>query len=113
MSSLASKQGPRYRHAADDSEPYETIAVEKLTPIIGAEISGVDIGKLVSDFVATLCLGWRNVTPCGARVRFSISHYITVSSPSGGVGGRWSTSFSALRTRRASGQPPAIPRRSG
>src|SRR3984893_9670854 len=49
MSSLSGKQGPRYRHAADESEPYETIAVEKLTPIIGAEISGVDIGKLVSD----------------------------------------------------------------
>ena len=49
MSSLASKQGPRYRHVAGEEEPYETIAVEKLTPIIGAEISGVDIGKLVSD----------------------------------------------------------------
>ena len=47
MSSLSGKQGPRYRHVADESEPYETIAVEKLTPIIGAEISGVDIGKLV------------------------------------------------------------------
>ena len=46
MSSLSSKQGPRYRHLADETEPYETIAVEKLTPIIGAEISGVDIGKL-------------------------------------------------------------------
>ena len=49
MSSLAGKQGPRYRHTAGEEEPYETIAVEKLTPIIGAEISGVDIGKLVSD----------------------------------------------------------------
>ena len=49
MSSLASKQGPRYRHTSGEEEPYETIAVEKLTPIIGAEISGVDIGKLVSD----------------------------------------------------------------
>ena len=49
MSSLSGKQGPRYRHIADESEPYETIAVEKLTPIIGAEISGVDIAKLVSD----------------------------------------------------------------
>src|SRR6202012_2698026 len=47
MSSLSGKQGPRYRHVADESEPYETIAVEKLTPIIGAEISGVDIGHLV------------------------------------------------------------------
>jgi len=49
MSSLASKQGPRYRHTAGAEEPYETIAVEKLTPIIGAEITGVDLGKLVSD----------------------------------------------------------------
>src|SRR5579872_2457287 len=49
MSSLSGKQGPRYRHTVDSGEPYETIAIEKLTPIIGAEISGVDIGKLVSD----------------------------------------------------------------
>src|SRR4051794_38875096 len=49
MSSLAGNQGPRYRHIADSSESYETIAVEKLTPIIGAEISGVDLGRLVSD----------------------------------------------------------------
>ena len=48
MSSLADKQGPRYRHIADDSEPYEIIRVEKLTPIIGAEISGVELGQLVS-----------------------------------------------------------------
>ena len=48
MSSLSGKQGPRYRHVAGESDPYETIGVEKLTPIIGAEISGVDIGKLVS-----------------------------------------------------------------
>ena len=44
MSSLAGKQGPRYRHTAAGTEPYETIAVEQLTPIIGAEISGVDLG---------------------------------------------------------------------
>ena len=49
MSSLSGKQGPRYRHITGEAEPYETIGVEKLTPIIGAEISGVDIAKLVSD----------------------------------------------------------------
>src|ERR1700726_2472187 len=49
MSSLSGKQGPRYRHITEESEPYETIAVKKLTPIIGAEISGVDIATLVSD----------------------------------------------------------------
>jgi hypothetical protein len=49
MSSLASKQGPRYRHTADEAEPYETIGVEKLTPIIGAEISGVDLSASLSN----------------------------------------------------------------
>ncbi|MGH7082124.1 MAG: TauD/TfdA dioxygenase family protein [Acetobacteraceae bacterium] len=49
MSSLSSKQGPRYKHRGGEREAYETIAVEQLTPIIGAEISGVDIGRLVSD----------------------------------------------------------------
>src|SRR6266581_4423325 len=49
MSSLASKQGPRYRHVADDAAPYETIGVEKLTPIIGAEISGVDLASPLSN----------------------------------------------------------------
>ena len=49
MSSLASKQGPRYRHAAGEEQPFETIGVEKLTPIIGAEISGVDLGSTLSN----------------------------------------------------------------
>src|SRR3984893_3192208 len=49
MSSLAGKQGPRHRPSAGSAEPDETIGVERLTPVIGAEISGVDIGKLVSD----------------------------------------------------------------
>ncbi len=61
---------------------------------------------------ASPCLGWPDVTPCGARVGFSMSHYITVSSPSGGAGGRGSTIFSAFRTSPASGPPLAIPRRS-
>lgn len=37
MSSLSGKQGPRYRHVAGEIESYETIGVEKLTPIIGAK----------------------------------------------------------------------------
>ena len=49
MSSLSGKQGPRYRHLAGESEPYETIGVEKLTPIIGAEISGVDLSGALSN----------------------------------------------------------------
>jgi taurine dioxygenase len=49
MSSLSSKQGPRYRHTSGETEPYETIGVEKLTPIIGAEISGVDLAGTLSN----------------------------------------------------------------
>src|SRR3981189_2318875 len=49
MSSLSGKQGPRYRHIAGETEPYETIGVEKLTPIIGAEISGVDLSGSLSN----------------------------------------------------------------
>src|SRR5262249_11817957 len=49
MSSLSGKDGPRYRHAADESKPYETIRVDKLTPIIGAEIDGVDLAKPLSN----------------------------------------------------------------
>jgi len=49
MSSLNEMGGPRVRHRVEERSSYETIGVEKLTPIIGAEISGVDIGKLVSE----------------------------------------------------------------
>ena len=49
MSSLAGKDGPRIRHVVDDGEPYETIGVDKLTPIIGAEISGIDLAKPLSN----------------------------------------------------------------
>jgi taurine dioxygenase len=45
MSSLRGNQGPRYRHSADESAPYETIEIDKLTPIIGAEIGGIDLSQ--------------------------------------------------------------------
>jgi taurine dioxygenase len=43
MTSLRGNNGPRYRDIADNPAPYETIAVDKLTPIIGAEITGADL----------------------------------------------------------------------
>jgi taurine dioxygenase len=49
MSSLRGNNGPRYRHTADESAPFETIAIDKLTPIIGAEISGADLSKPLSN----------------------------------------------------------------
>ena len=45
MSQLRGNGGPRYRHDAGEEAPYATITVDKLTPIIGAEIGGVDLGQ--------------------------------------------------------------------
>src|SRR5436305_7435541 len=42
QSSLRSFSGPRIKYTPEDS-PYEAISVDKLTPIIGAEIGGVDL----------------------------------------------------------------------
>ncbi len=45
MDELRGNQGPRIRAAAAGGAPYETIEVDKLTPIIGAEIGGVDLAR--------------------------------------------------------------------
>jgi taurine dioxygenase len=45
MSVLRGNNGPRYKHQAGESAPYEAITITKLTPIIGAEIAGVDLSK--------------------------------------------------------------------
>jgi taurine dioxygenase len=49
MTSLRGNNGPRYRHSAGESAPYETISVDKYTPIIGAEIAGADLAKPLSN----------------------------------------------------------------
>ena len=49
MSTLLVNQGPRYRQAAAATQAYETMAVDKLTPIIGAQISGIDLAKPLSN----------------------------------------------------------------
>jgi taurine dioxygenase len=48
-SQLRGNGGPRYRHTANDAAPFETIQIEKLTPIIGAVLSGIDLAKPLSD----------------------------------------------------------------
>ena len=40
-SPLKGNSGPRYRHMAEIGAPYQTIRVDQLTPIIGAEIAGI------------------------------------------------------------------------
>ncbi|MGC8475550.1 MAG: TauD/TfdA dioxygenase family protein [Acetobacteraceae bacterium] len=43
MNTLRGNQGPRYKAATGAAEPFDTITVDPLTPIIGAEIGGVDL----------------------------------------------------------------------
>ena len=45
MSSLRRRDGPRIKYTADAAGPYDTITVDKLTPIIGAEVDGVDLAQ--------------------------------------------------------------------
>ena len=45
MDTLSNRGGPRYKHQPDNEAPYETVTVDKLTPIIGAEIGGVDLAR--------------------------------------------------------------------
>jgi taurine dioxygenase len=45
MSLFRGNNGPRYKHEAAAAAPYDAIAVTKLTPIIGAEIGGVDLSR--------------------------------------------------------------------
>ena len=47
--SLRGNNGPRYRHTLQDNGPYKAIRVEKLTPIIGAEIFEVDLSQTLSE----------------------------------------------------------------
>ncbi len=45
MTSLTGNSGPRYKHVPAQGAPYETITLDKLTPIIGAEIGDVDLAR--------------------------------------------------------------------
>lgn len=49
--SIRGNNGPRYKHRPEDSAPYAAITVDKLTPIIGAEIGGVDLARPLDDRV--------------------------------------------------------------
>ncbi|MBL8384152.1 MAG: TauD/TfdA family dioxygenase [Burkholderiales bacterium] len=42
---LKGNNGPRVRHLVEVGAPYRTIGVDKLTPIIGAELDGVDLAR--------------------------------------------------------------------
>jgi taurine dioxygenase len=49
MNVLRGMGGPRYRHQASNEMPYATIGIDRLTPIIGAEISGVDLTQPIAE----------------------------------------------------------------
>src|SRR5271167_3743148 len=45
MSLLRRRDGPRIKYVAEEAGPYDTITVDKLTPIIGGEIGDVDLAQ--------------------------------------------------------------------
>ena len=45
MNVLQGNQGPRYKANPSEETSYETIKVDKLTPLLGAEIDGVDLAS--------------------------------------------------------------------
>jgi len=47
--SLSTNAGPLIRHVVEESAPYETITIDRLTPIIGAEVGGIDLSKPLSN----------------------------------------------------------------
>ena len=47
--SLNALSGPRIKQLSEAGAPYETIQLDKLTPVIGAEISGVNLGGPISN----------------------------------------------------------------
>ena len=57
---LNAKSGPRIRQAPSENGRYETITVDKLTPVIGAEIGGIDLSRPLSG-------------PCEAEVRRALA----------------------------------------
>jgi taurine dioxygenase len=46
MSSLSGNQGPRIRARNGEAAPYDAITLDRLTPVIGAEVGGADLGSL-------------------------------------------------------------------
>jgi taurine dioxygenase len=46
---LNAKEGPRIRHLPPEGFPYEAITLDKLTPVIGAEIGGVSLGETLTE----------------------------------------------------------------
>src|SRR5512143_2358685 len=42
-------RGPRLHLATPEAEPYETITVDKLTPLIGAVVAGADLSRAPTD----------------------------------------------------------------
>jgi taurine dioxygenase len=48
MSVLRGNNGPRYKHRQGEAAPYETIELDKLTPLIGAEVRGVDLRSVTN-----------------------------------------------------------------
>ena len=99
--SLNALSGPRIKQLTEAGAPYETIRIDKLTPMIGAEISGVDLGEPLSnrqkdEIHRALAENLRDLLPRPADHARS-STWLSAAS---------SASCTCIRRRRTS---PAIP----
>src|ERR1700741_172197 len=45
MSLLRRRDGPRIKYVGEDAGPYYSMSADKLTPLIGGEIGGVDLAQ--------------------------------------------------------------------
>ena len=45
---LNAKSGPRIRHALPEDASYEALTLDPLTPVIGAEVAGIDLSQALS-----------------------------------------------------------------
>ena len=52
VAGLNKRGGPRYKNTQTETAPYETITLDKLTPLIGAEIGGIDLAQPLSNQAA-------------------------------------------------------------
>ena len=72
MSLMRERNGPRYKHVGDESAPFDTITIDKLTPIIGAEVGGVDLARPLGNQTideAITFMGDSDAAFCGQRDR--------------------------------------------
>ena len=56
--SLSANAGPRYRHNTDESAPYETITIDKLTPVMEVLARANPVSYVIEGLRSLIIQGW-------------------------------------------------------